>query len=238
MGNIFAHTHKLLFIGPGMTKLRIGLVVLSILPLQGLALVLQGLDVRRSRRFRSAQTVGRPEPGQTSLDQGCRHMMNAGHIARTEHLGRKLLRNRLSQRFVVAECAPALCHQSGCWRPVGRKTNQIARDKTAGMRKGPALGIERNNQGSLNMVRSAGCLDSVGGEHLDAAALEMFCGIRSVRRPVARVHHRRDPDSGTEQLSGKRPARVIMTDHHRSCTGLHAIQVQQSPHTAAEHDSG
>ena len=77
------------------------------------------------------------------------------------------------------------------------------------MRKGPALGIKRNNQGSLNMVRPVGCLDSVGGEHLDAAAPEVFHGIRSVRRPVARVHHRRDPDAGIEQLIGKRPARVI-----------------------------
>ena len=106
------------------------------------------------------------------------------------------------------------------------------------MRKRPLLSIKRNNQGSINVTCPVGCLDGVGGEHLDAAALELFYGILSVWQPVARVHNRYDPDVGTQQLTGKSPACVIMTDHHRSCTGLHAVEVQQSPDTAAEHDSG
>ena len=106
------------------------------------------------------------------------------------------------------------------------------------MRKRSVLGIKRHNLGPLNMVCPAGCLDNIGGQYLDAAALEPFYGIRSVRWPIARVNKRHDPDSGIQQLTGKSPACVVMTDHHRSGTGLHAIQVQQASDPAAEHDAG
>ena len=164
-------------------------------------------------------------------------MMNAGHVPRTEHLGRKLLRNRLSQRLIIAKLTSTLRYQGSRRSPVGRKTNQVTRDKTAGMRKRPVLGIKRNNQSSLNMIRPAGCLDSVGGEHLDATALELLGGILGFRRPVSRVNNRYDPEAGTEQLSGETPTCLIMTDNNGSGTGLYAIQVQQSPDTAAEHDA-
>ena len=98
--------------------------------------------------------------------------------------------------------------------------------------------IKRNNQGSINVILTVGFLNSVGGEQLDAATVELFHRILGFRQPVARVNNRGNPDAGIEQLSGKSQTCLIMADNNCACTRLHSIQVQQSPHSAAKHDAG